>query len=243
MLEVWLTGFLALVNLALGALGGYVSLRPPEKQSHWKYFAAFVGLGLVGVALTIALAVFNGQDIDNIKGKLDSAQKELQDIQKPKRAHFAIVKPFFTDNNIRRKPVASINVYYRNDGQVTAEHLITYCNDFYILKYVPGIESGDQAFDMCMKRMKPVRESGGESLGPMSAPSFTSVYHAPLTEPEIGRLTTGESALFVVGQAQYTDGAGEHTANYCLWLQRLSQNPDLYTNPVWHWCDRHNDQN
>src|ERR1035438_6872293 len=98
-MDVWFTGFLALVNLILGALGGYVSLRTPVRENHWKYFAAFVALGITGVVLTVALAIVNDRGMDGIKASLDGAQRELRDLKKPKRAHFAIVKPLIADND------------------------------------------------------------------------------------------------------------------------------------------------
>ncbi len=239
-MDIWITGALAFVNLALGALGGYVSLRPPDKEEHWKWFGAFVFLGLLGVVLTVVLAVMNGRDMEGIKSTLVKTQEQLADLKKPKRAHFRIARELFSDNNIRRRPMASINVYYLNDGQVAAENLVTYGDQFYIVKTVPGVESGDEAFDEFMKKMRPLHGSG-VSLGRGDS-GYYSVFHKTLTEFDIKNLTSGKSGLFVVGQAQYSDGAGEHYANYCHWLQRLGENPDLYTHPIWHNCERHNEQ-
>jgi hypothetical protein len=44
------------VQLLLGAMGIYVSLRPPDKRRHWYWFCAFLIIGGAGVWLTYTLA-------------------------------------------------------------------------------------------------------------------------------------------------------------------------------------------
>jgi hypothetical protein len=52
----WLTVIIGVVQLVLGAMGVYVSLRPPRKEHHWYWIAAFIIVGLLGVGLTGWLA-------------------------------------------------------------------------------------------------------------------------------------------------------------------------------------------
>jgi hypothetical protein len=44
------------VQLLLGVMGIYLSLRPPDKRQHWYWFCAFAIVGSVGVWLTYTLA-------------------------------------------------------------------------------------------------------------------------------------------------------------------------------------------
>jgi hypothetical protein len=51
-----LATLLGVVQLLLGIMGVYVSLRPPDKKRHWYWILAFVIVGGSGVWLTYALA-------------------------------------------------------------------------------------------------------------------------------------------------------------------------------------------
>ncbi len=55
LMTTWLTITVGIVQVALGCMGVYVSLRPPKKNRHWYWFAGFVAIGVVGVGFTVWL--------------------------------------------------------------------------------------------------------------------------------------------------------------------------------------------
>src|SRR6266566_8365763 len=67
--DVFLTAIVGFTQLVLGGMGVYVSLRPPKKEHHWYWIGAFMGVGLLGVALTgwVAQRSSNAQDRANEK--------------------------------------------------------------------------------------------------------------------------------------------------------------------------------
>ncbi len=55
-MSIWLTGMVGILQLVLGGMGVWVSLRPPKKETHWYWMAGFTVIGLLGVGLTAWLA-------------------------------------------------------------------------------------------------------------------------------------------------------------------------------------------
>jgi hypothetical protein len=55
-MTTWLTIIVGVLQVVLGGMGVYVSLRPPKKERHWYWIAGFVVIGLAGVGCTAWLA-------------------------------------------------------------------------------------------------------------------------------------------------------------------------------------------
>jgi hypothetical protein len=54
--DLILTMLIGVIQLALGVMGAYVSFKPPKPEHHGRWIKAFIGIGLIGVILTCALA-------------------------------------------------------------------------------------------------------------------------------------------------------------------------------------------
>ena len=55
-MDIWLSVVIGITQLALGAMGVYVSLKPPKSEHHLHWIGVFVAVGLIGIALTAWLA-------------------------------------------------------------------------------------------------------------------------------------------------------------------------------------------
>ncbi len=64
-MDAFLTAIVGFLQLVLGGMGVYVSLRPPKQERHSSWIGGFMGVGLLGVALTGLLAhrASNAQDL------------------------------------------------------------------------------------------------------------------------------------------------------------------------------------
>lgn len=51
-MDATLTAIVGILQILLGAMGVFVSLRTPKKEHHWYWIGGFVGVGLIGVGLT-----------------------------------------------------------------------------------------------------------------------------------------------------------------------------------------------
>jgi hypothetical protein len=63
-----LTAIAGFTQLILIVMGAYVSLRP-QKERHWRWIGAFIGVGMVGVGVTVSLAqrASNAQEAANVQ--------------------------------------------------------------------------------------------------------------------------------------------------------------------------------
>src|SRR5438046_8362272 len=75
---VFLTGLSSALQLLLAVLGVYVSLSPPSREAHLKWFAAFILLGLGGIAVTISQQVTNDRDADSKNAAIIAAENDLK---------------------------------------------------------------------------------------------------------------------------------------------------------------------
>jgi hypothetical protein len=71
-----------LVQVALGILGAYVSLRPPSKERHGRFVIAFIALGLAGVALIGWQAKRSGDTQKALLGINRDIGTRVEDLQK-----------------------------------------------------------------------------------------------------------------------------------------------------------------
>ena len=55
-MDALLTMLIGFIQLVLGGMGVFVSLKPPQRKYHWYWIAAFLIVGLLGVGLTFNLA-------------------------------------------------------------------------------------------------------------------------------------------------------------------------------------------
>jgi hypothetical protein len=74
--DTLLTGVLALAQLVLAAMGGYVSIRTPAKEHHTWWIIAFAFVGTCGVVLTIVLASRAGDAQNRLQGDITSLRVE-----------------------------------------------------------------------------------------------------------------------------------------------------------------------
>ena len=73
MSAVLLTVAIALTQFILGAMGVYVSLRPPEQKYHKYSIGGFVIVGFAGIFVTAWLANSSDAAQEGLKGKLDQS--------------------------------------------------------------------------------------------------------------------------------------------------------------------------
>lgn len=66
MFEFSLTVAVCLIQLGLGLMGVYVALKPPPVEYHRHWIGAFLGVGLLGVALTAWLAQSSSSTLNEI---------------------------------------------------------------------------------------------------------------------------------------------------------------------------------
>ncbi len=69
-----LLAIIGITQLALGALGVWVSLRPPKREHHWLWIGGFCAIGLLGIVLT----VIAGRNADRDQAK---AAADLSDVK------------------------------------------------------------------------------------------------------------------------------------------------------------------
>jgi hypothetical protein len=84
-----------------------------------------------------------------------------------------------------------------------------------------------------------------KSYGPNES-DFKSVF-SPIVDEELDRhFRSGSKTILVLGEYGWRDGVGEHTNEYCVWLQNY---PGLFSGPgaisanatiTWHSCKNHN---
>src|SRR6266849_7556374 len=72
-MDAFLTAFGVFIQLLLGGMGVYVSLKPPKQEHHWYWIGAFMGVGLLGIALTGWLAQRASSAQDRTTEKLNQA--------------------------------------------------------------------------------------------------------------------------------------------------------------------------
>ncbi len=72
-MDAVLTAIVGFTQLVLGAMGVYVSLRPPQPKHHWYWIAGFMVVGLLGVGLTgwVSQRASNAQE--TASGKITQA--------------------------------------------------------------------------------------------------------------------------------------------------------------------------
>lgn len=75
----------ALVQLALVVLGIHVSLKPPSKERHRRWIAAFIIIGVIGVAFSGVLAWRTSQSQDKIENVLGIVSKDVKGIKESER--------------------------------------------------------------------------------------------------------------------------------------------------------------
>jgi len=63
-MDALLTAIIGFTQLVLGGMGVYVSLKPPLPKYHWYWIGGFMGVGLLGIALTgwVAQRASNAQE-------------------------------------------------------------------------------------------------------------------------------------------------------------------------------------
>ena len=72
-MSVVLTVAIALTQFILGAMGVFVSLRPPEQKYHKHWIGAFVAVGILGIVVTGWLAKSSDDDQKGLTGRLDQS--------------------------------------------------------------------------------------------------------------------------------------------------------------------------
>jgi hypothetical protein len=80
-MDILLTLAIGAIQLALGVMGVYVSLRPPEKKHHVVWMSAFVIVGLFGIGLThhLAKSADLAQQQNSLQqGQIATQQREIQ---------------------------------------------------------------------------------------------------------------------------------------------------------------------
>jgi vacuolar-type H+-ATPase subunit E/Vma4 len=75
-MAIGLTVIIGILQLLLGGLGVYVSLRTPKKEHHWKWMSCFTVVGLFGIVLTGWLASEEGQAQQRANEEIHKAQIE-----------------------------------------------------------------------------------------------------------------------------------------------------------------------
>jgi hypothetical protein len=77
-MDTTLSVLILLVQLALGTLGVYVSMRPPSTEKHWKFIGAFCFLGVLGIVLTIAQGVRNSRAQERLTQELAAIKRNTE---------------------------------------------------------------------------------------------------------------------------------------------------------------------
>jgi len=72
-MSVLLTVAIALTQFILGAMGVFVSLKPPEQKHHKYWIGAFVLVGILGIVVTAWLAKSSDDDQKTLNGRLDKS--------------------------------------------------------------------------------------------------------------------------------------------------------------------------
>lgn len=170
------------------------------------------------------------------------ATLELQIPAPPKTGtYFRVWNPLFAEHGLKAGARIRINFNYVNAagvGGAQAENVRDY-GAIYLLKAASDLETGDKAWNKFMAALHPVRTSGPTLVA--GDPHWTTQDYAgpPPTTKDMQQLETGEQVLFLVGTIMFDDPIGRGNSDYCWWLQRLSENPDLINHPIWHDCQHH----
>src|SRR5260370_11028999 len=72
-MDACFTAIVGFMELVLGGMGVYVSLKPPKQEHHWYWIGAFMGVGLLGVALNGWLAQRGSSAQEKATGKITEA--------------------------------------------------------------------------------------------------------------------------------------------------------------------------
>jgi hypothetical protein len=124
--SVLLTAAIALTQFILGAMGVYVSLRPPERKYHKRWIGAFAVVGLLGVAVTIWLAKNSDYDQKALKGQLDKslqAQSYMQGKLDTIGTMLISLSVNKSDPQLKQLLIAIINMTKANQNQ--GDQLVT----------------------------------------------------------------------------------------------------------------------
>ena len=77
-MDIFIAILLGLVQLLLGGLGVYVSMKPVPKETHGRYIAGFMVLGMLGLVCTLIQQVRNSRAQDSLKAQLVVIQKNTE---------------------------------------------------------------------------------------------------------------------------------------------------------------------
>jgi hypothetical protein len=75
--DIALTVVICFVQLVLGAMGVYVSLRPPKPEQHRLWIGSFILVGLAGIALTGYLAKRGSDTQEQLTSLIKSQKQEV----------------------------------------------------------------------------------------------------------------------------------------------------------------------
>jgi hypothetical protein len=242
-MDITITVLQALVQLILGGLGVYVSMKPPSAEKHRILIAVFVILGLSGVGLTIAQQVRNSRTQQDLMQQLATIKKNTETppsvtVNVPPSPPAQIIlqggNPFHGSLSLTKvefppsldtDPFA-VNIHLTNVGQAPVPDVHFWEMETFLpigkIKSVADSNAADRkAYASFLKLgKKAIKESERTS----HAPGYFAVgedhwgtFFAHPRKEEIDGVISGSVRLYFFAYAEWD--SGKSTYARCLWLQ------------------------
>jgi hypothetical protein len=213
-------------------MGVHVSLRAPKKKNHKYWIAAFVVVGVAGVALTGWIAARAGQAQDAATRQITGLEQKLAHVHiRPTIGAYSVDdptrvsggwKPFMAGSE------ASFRVYYTNSSDTSSAQDVGPNGKLLITESKPDL---GQEFNNIRQQFIPSIHGPnwkGEELSAGDTKFFNAKSRVLSSQdgPKVWARTEG---VFLIAVIRFTDSTGQYEQDICDWLQP-------HTLDVWHGC-------
>jgi hypothetical protein len=228
MVDIVLTVAICVIQIALGIMGVYVSLRPPKPKHYWPWILGFAAVALAGAVLTGCLAWRSENAATLASDQIGEMREELAHVHmRPTIGLYGIDDPTQIPKNwepFMAGSEAAFRLNYKNSsGTSTAKEVGVEGELFLMTK--PNFES-----EFSKVSSKFPAGWRGEEVGPQET-QFTSARSGVLSGDESEGIKKGTMIVVLIAEIRFSDSTGNYEQDVCDWLQ-----PHAYD--VWHGCGR-----